>query len=56
MEEYTYNRLLDQNGELNEFVVLRSDGLWIPTDPANSDYQKYLAWVSEGNQPEAIEA
>ena len=34
--------------------VKRYDGVFIPFDPANTDYQAYLAWVAEGNEPEII--
>lgn len=34
-------------------IVLVADGVqsFIPTDPDNIDYQKYLAWVEEGGAP-----
>jgi hypothetical protein len=43
MNQYTYSIPNDPlTGEPSTTVILRSDGTYIPTEPANSDYQEYL--------------
>jgi hypothetical protein len=39
---------------LTEFphtIIRDEDGAAVPTDPDNIDYQDYLAWLAEGNEP-----
>jgi hypothetical protein len=34
-----------------EVIIRTADNACIPHDPANTDYQAYLAWIEEGNEP-----
>tara|TARA_Y100000114_G_C11537062_1_gene220779 strand:+ start:350 stop:514 length:165 start_codon:yes stop_codon:yes gene_type:complete len=52
-KEYKLNHL-DMSG--NQSSVIKVDTMtYIPFDEANSDYQAYLLWVSEGNTAEAAD-
>jgi hypothetical protein len=54
----TYTQVWDhmQNQVSDRMIVRDEDGAFIPFDPANRDYQAYLAWLDDGNQPTAAEA
>ena len=35
----------------NQNAVIKDENIFIPFDPANTDYQAYLKWLDEGNTP-----
>jgi len=52
----TYKLTKNIDGIINTTQVQRiSDGAFIPLEPDNTDYQKYLEWLEEGNTPEEAE-
>ena len=47
MTTYKLSRSIDGNVD----VVIRDDRFSIHFDPANTDYQMYLEWLAECNEP-----
>ena len=58
---YTYKLLANTidpitgDSVVNSSILRKEDNAFIPKDSDNTDYQAYLAWVAEGNTPEAAD-
>jgi hypothetical protein len=48
---YKLIKTISDFGAVSNSVIRTTDNACIPFDPANTDYQKYLAWVAAGNTP-----
>ena len=55
MTTFTYKHPKEMRGFTPE-TVIRSDGVQIPKDPHNTDYQEYLEWEAiDGNDIQAAD-
>tara|TARA_B100000424_G_scaffold125280_2_gene94933 strand:- start:2475 stop:2651 length:177 start_codon:yes stop_codon:yes gene_type:complete len=52
MTDYKLLNGRNEDGEIYQNVLKKSEGISIPFDPDNRHYQEYLAWVAEGNTPD----
>jgi hypothetical protein len=48
-------KLIKTTSAKQQIVLRIFDNAYIPFDPDNTDYQQYLAWLEQGNTPEAAE-
>jgi hypothetical protein len=46
-----YKLIFDIITNKNTCILRIFDNTYIPFEPANTDYQAYLAWLAEGNTP-----
>lgn len=46
-----------QSFEGRKVILLEQDGVLLSftENPENTDYQRYLAWLADGNEPELVE-
>ena len=51
MYTYQYIKSVMTEKMSNTSIKRLPDNAFIPFDPANTDYQAYLKWVSEGGVP-----
>lgn len=52
MADYKLLNGRNEDGEIYQNVLKKSEGISIPFDVNNRHYQEYLKWVEEGNEPE----
>jgi len=41
----------DIEGLPSNYIIRVADNAYIPMDEQNTDYQAYLKWLAEGNEP-----
>lgn len=47
-----YKQYKDLKGNIANAILRTTDMACIPFDEANTDYQEYLKWLAEGNEPQ----